>query len=402
MGPSLPPDVQVTEEGSSIHWRFPRRQLGGSAFAFGGAFVVFGLLFSGLPLSMVLGLLGGADAPFWFLLPFLLIAGLFTVIGLVPVAIGLLVLAGHSEVAVTPGRVSAGDGVGRWLWWRHRSTDKVRRIVVDRSGVKVNGKQVTEGPLANLAGLKLECEGEPEMFLALAYPADWLLPLAEELSRRCGVAAEPTASATSTAPPVEVVERSPDPDGFVERREKPTKSQVVVEEHPDGVTLIVPPAGLWRGSKGFFAFSLFWCGFMTVFTALTFGAAPAEANVFWMFTLFIIVFWAIGIGMMLGAVHMGRRQAVLAVAGGSLLVMQSGLWGTKRHEWSCADVRDVRPGPSGMEVNDRPVLELQVLPADGAKFGLLAGRDEDELAWIATVLRRAVRLTSEPRTPSAS
>ena len=43
-------------------------------------------------------------------------------------------------------------------------------------------------------------------------------------------------------------------------------------------------------------------------------------------------------------------------------------------------------------MNERPVLELQVRPREGAQVGLLAGRDEEELHWIATRLRRALTM----------
>jgi hypothetical protein len=58
------------------------------------------------------------------------------------------------------------------------------------------------------------------------------------------------------------------------------------------------------------------------------------------------------------------------------------------------DIADIRAGPSGREVNDRPVLELQVHPRKGKKVGLLAGRNEEELRWMAAQLRRALELST--------
>jgi hypothetical protein len=45
-----------------------------------------------------------------------------------------------------------------------------------------------------------------------------------------------------------------------------------------------------------------------------------------------------------------------------------------------------------MEVNNRPVIELQIHPAVGKKAGFLAGRDEAELRWMAAQLRRALNV----------
>jgi hypothetical protein len=49
-----------------------------------------------------------------------------------------------------------------------------------------------------------------------------------------------------------------------------------------------------------------------------------------------------------------------------------------------------------VEVNHRPVIELQIFPRTGRKFGLLAGRDVAELQWIAAVLRQALGVSSSP------
>jgi hypothetical protein len=42
-------------------------------------------------------------------------------------------------------------------------------------------------------------------------------------------------------------------------------------------------------------------------------------------------------------------------------------------------------------MNDEPVLELQIYSANGKKEGMLAGRDDEELRWMASRLRRALR-----------
>jgi hypothetical protein len=44
-----------------------------------------------------------------------------------------------------------------------------------------------------------------------------------------------------------------------------------------------------------------------------------------------------------------------------------------------------------MEVNDVPVLQMQIVSHNGQSYGLLTGRDVAELEWMATLLRQAVR-----------
>jgi hypothetical protein len=51
--------------------------------------------------------------------------------------------------------------------------------------------------------------------------------------------------------------------------------------------------------------------------------------------------------------------------------------------------------PSGISNSAGPVIELQIEALRHRPFGMLAGRDEAELRWLATVLRQALRLANE-------
>ena len=110
----------------------------------------------------------------------------------------------------------------------------------------------------------------------------------------------------------------------------------------------------------------------------------------WIAPAILSIFWLVGIGVLLGSINMGRRQAAIAVTGGTVMVIQTGLFGSKQREWQPGDVGAVRAGPSGMTVNDKPVLELQIIDAARRKMGLLAGRRDDELRWLAYELRLAL------------
>lgn len=63
----------------------------------------------------------------------------------------------------------------------------------------------------------------------------------------------------------------------------------------------------------------------------------------------------------------------------------------------------VRVDASGIEVNEEAVLELQIYSRSGKKVGLLAGRDVDELRWMAGRLRNGLAVgrfaTAEADTP---
>jgi hypothetical protein len=175
---------------------------------------------------------------------------------------------------------------------------------------------------------------------------------------------------------------------------QPPNSAITVERFPDGLTITVPPAGLWRGTAGLFPFAIIWNGFMTLFTPLflagVIGGKERDRGAILMISAFLSVFWLVGIGLLLGALNMGRRRAAIAVTAGRLMVIQTGLFGTKQREWAGTEIKKICAGPSGMEVNDKPILELQIFSESPARFGLLCGRSDDELRWIASELRAAL------------
>ena len=173
---------------------------------------------------------------------------------------------------------------------------------------------------------------------------------------------------------------------------RPAGSSIKIERFPDGVTIEVPAAGLWRGSSGLFAFAVLWNGIIGIISFCLLGSIlgvkkAAGNEALWIFPLVLSIFWLVGIGLLLAAINMGRRRAALAYTGGTLLVIQTGLFGSKQREWQPDDLDDIRVGPSGMTVNDQPVLELQIIDGGGMKFGLLSGRSNEELHWLAAELK---------------
>lgn len=144
--------------------------------------------------------------------------------------------------------------------------------------------------------------------------------------------------------------------------------------------------GVWRGSKGLFFFAIIWMGFSSLFTVVVVlsGQAP------WFVYALMGFFELIGVGILLAAINMGAREAVLAVIGQDLVILYKQVFGKKQHQWPRNGIAQVVAGHSGMEVNHKPVLELQVILQTGEKFGLLAGRDEAELHWMSKVLSEAL------------
>jgi hypothetical protein len=111
----------------------------------------------------------------------------------------------------------------------------------------------------------------------------------------------------------------------------------------------------------------------------------------------IAFFWAVALAVFLPAYHNARAQVVLIVEGDQLEILEKSLVGTRHRSWNRDELTDVRCGDTGWvtgsdESEMTPIAQLHILPTGTKKVGLLAGRDAAEVRWIATVLRRALRL----------
>jgi hypothetical protein len=393
MNAPLPPEITVSETPDGIEYRLPPRDMRAARPLFGCCLIV-GLGIVAIPTisAVVLFVTGG----FTWIVGVIAAAVALVFVGLPWAAYAFL--RGRSEIAIHDTELIATERGGILRWRRQRPIAGVRSLTVrlSSSGNPTTGSKVSD--TANPASPQLGCidvcvASQSSMWLAPMYPLTILQPLAEELNRRLAIPVSETAPGVEL-PPV-AVEASDAPVAR-DRLEKPANSPAVLESRTDGVTITIPPVGLWRGSSGLFFFALVWNAIIAIITfcllvAIASGNAQGDL---WAPLLFLIPFWLIGIGVGLAAYHMGRRHAVFAVVGDTFMVIQQGPLGTKRGEWNCDDLTDIGTGPSGMEVNDQPVIELQIQPKTGKKIGLLAGRDTAELEWIATMLRHSLRLGS--------
>jgi len=387
--------IEVIETDDGVRYQLPLRPLG-KYRPFGLILIAFGLVLALAPTWGLSGVARGifgnqGNAAILFTILTLLFAVPFLLAGFALIALGFVLVAGRSVIEITATQLISFEGLGSLGWTRRRPLEGLRKFKVEGMAVKRNDKPVTEGPLSDLAALRGEFKNAKSILLAPGYPRSWLRLVAEDIARRrpeTGDVLDPEAESTK----VQVVDEVGKNLDLEDHLDQPADSRVRVERQPNSLVLTIPPAGLRRGSKGLFSFALFWCGFMFVFTSIVTFAGIGDG--FWIFLAFIVAFWGIGIALLLGAINMGRRQAVLAVVDGTLMIYQTGLFGAKRNEWPKDAVAAIRTGPSGMEVNEVPVLELQIQSKREKKVGLLAGRNVDELRWLATVLRRALRAGS--------
>ena len=375
-----------------VRFDLPARSLGALRWL-GVLLIGFGLLFAGAPACELWETIGqwrhgrSGRAAFALLeLPFL-------VAGCIPILLGLLILFGRCTVGWSNGGLRSTERLGFLAWTRRMPHEPVAKLEVSSARSSSGGAPPRE--FSGFAALVVHFAGGSRRLLVLGYPKDLLMQLAGQLSAYVGGSVGSVAGEE-----VEVFEKVPaeEPQDVLAQ---PEGSDVAVEGETDWLRLVAPPVGIWRGSRGMFLMALFWCGMMF---ALTVGFAvigpDQTAGMPWFVWLLLLGFWLIGAWLLAASVNMGRRSAVLEAERGRLRVRVRGIFGERHWEWQRGELAALRVGASGLEVNDVPVLELQVRPRVGKKVGLLSGREEQELRWMATRLRAVLGIPSQPGGPA--
>ncbi|MCX6899239.1 MAG: hypothetical protein NT105_11100 [Verrucomicrobia bacterium] len=373
MNAPLPAAIAVREvlHGGGARYELPRRPLGSLRFiglvplGFGAGFSLFAVIW------MIAASLDGNLFGFLFAL-----FGLpFFFAGIPPMAVGLFVLIGRCEIELRDGVLHTTERAGIFRWSRRQPADAIRQF-----NVRVSDPATAPSFLGSLAALDAAC-GKPKPFLiALGYPREWLQALGNDLARRCNLAT-PGRVLTADKLTVETVTeplRQSEPLAQEENLNQPAGSVVTLEPQADGFTLAVPPAGIWRSNKGLVIFGVIWWSVVAAITG-------------WL-ALFIV-----GVaGVLALAARLGRRRATIQATTNRLCIVYVGFLRVRTMEWPRDGLAAICVGPSGVEVNHKPVMELQVHPRAGRKFGLLADRDVAELQWIAAVLRQALGVSPTP------
>lgn len=308
---------------------------------------------------------------------------MFVFAGLLPILFGLLILFGRCRLSWQDGQLRVTEMLGPLRFTRRLPRKPIRALEVGAAQSDNTRTSAREFP--RFSALAAVFEDGSRKLVALGYPKDWLLGLAHELSGYIGASA---ASVRGKA--VEVIDQYLTEATADDLVVQPTNSSVELKQFATGLQMTVPPLGLIRAAKGLFFFAIMWCGFLAFFTAMATSLSPRKIDLG--LVIILIVFWCVGVWLLVWAIQMGRRTAVLYVEGDRLRVEIKGLFGTKTREWQRSELAAIRADASGAEINNRPVIELQVHLRTGKKVGLLAGRDEAELRWIAARLRAALQV----------
>lgn len=364
--------------------------------------ILFGLVFSGFSLVWlavaIWSIMGRAhhDGLSWSVLLPVLFSLPFLAAGCFPIAIGLFAMFGSTEIELNQMELRSVERVGFLHWTRKHKREGINHFRISNVGIKRTSISNTEPFMGgDFSRLYAEFSEDKPVLLAGGYPVQWLRWVADTLAARA-LPSYLAANPQSHQPVVIETASTSAPNNVAgDVTIQPASSTIKLKSEGQRVVFTIPPVGILKGSKGLFIFGLFWCCFMTFFTTFTLFNQPAEdvrGMLPWL--AFIVGFWAIGICLLLGAVNMGKRRAMIVADTERLSIAQITLFRQRKWEWKRDEIKAIRLGPSGMEINERPIQELQIHPVSGKKTGLFTERDEEELRWLATQLRKTMQLPS--------
>lgn len=277
-------------------------------------------------------------------------------------------VAGRCVVEITPESLRAIELIGfheRAEEWD--SGSPLDAVVVSRP----------ERGGASLA-LRVDFEHKPSLWLARGYPRSKLEELGKNLLEATREWSEPSGGLRPE--PVEPEELETD---------------IALLRTAEGLRFEVPAVGLGRGTgRGFWMMAWFPLGFVALFELVKSGAGSGSFG--WGDvgpSVFLMLFYAAGLGLLAVGWQLAFRTATLSIDDELLTVARRSPFGDSRQHFEREAIEDLRVGPSGLEVNDRQILELQIHAGGKKSLGMLSQRSVGELEWIVATLREELTLT---------
>jgi len=179
------------------------------------------------------------------------------------------------------------------------------------------------------------------------------------------------------------------------------KRQAVVEHTPDGLCIRMPPAGL-RAARSEFRFALAFTAILVFVTAIfVFALVGKPPKLIVAFGVVIALFWAGALGLLVEVWRRSRQMAIIDVVGETLLISTSKPGSGESFQIEKDNIKALGVGPSGVVVDDVPVMALRIDLGKPIQIGkarrralkLFRERSEAELCDIADQLRLALGIT---------
>ncbi|MEM7227723.1 MAG: hypothetical protein AAF432_02805 [Planctomycetota bacterium] len=191
----------------------------------------------------------------------------------------------------------------------------------------------------------------------------------------------------------------------------PDDSTITVACTAGELAIVVPARGYGAGKRGEMAFAFIWCALVLVFDIVLVcvvasnvmqrgvsltgaGSVAIPAAVLGLFTI-------VGVFFARSAIHQAHARTMLDIVGGALVIAEQSPMRKRLITIDGTNIASIRVGPSGIEINDEPLLDLQISMHAAQSVGtrsrrkklhLLRERSDEELRWLATTLQHALQL----------
>jgi len=333
----------------------------------------------------------------------------------------MILLPNHSEIMVDGKTLRSREIGGPFRWTFRRKIDLIRRIVVLKSGTLQNAGNANsqaaaalpKSLAAGLSALTVVGSFKRKMLVAPGYPREMLVGLATALAAHCKQV-DPTSvlgagaaasGATNAGPEVAIEPDSADADPSGDPTPEvvpmqPAHSKIILVQDATTATFAIPRPGFKSPYLFLIFFGLIWCALTGASTLAALmgnmhdkhGGKPPLLIII----PFLGVFWAVGLGLLLGGIAAVIGKSVIIASPDFLLWSKAGLFGKKERQWDRGQVAAIRVGDSNTEINHRRLqqLQFQVYAKAGDPkshtIGLLTGRDRAELEWMTAVLRQTL------------
>ncbi|MCX7591618.1 MAG: hypothetical protein N2255_08330 [Kiritimatiellae bacterium] len=401
MNTGLHPSVAVLREGfERLRYVLPRRTIGKAKWIgmpvalFGLADLAFSTLWMYLVIRMGFQVPGGIRwAPIvlgLFGLPFA-----FVGLGLFAAGIGILFNGFHTELVVTTKHLTVVERFGFLRWTARCRLGDIRRFVL-KKGVEPWTSELRSFYLMfrDLPLLVAETTRGRTLWIAPGYDSELLRSLARALAEAVEACGEDFVRGVEQGTQRVILDGAASESPEQPPLSKPPKSRIIFQKLADGLAISVPPAGLLKGTHGLFVFGVLWTVFaLTIVPAVLRSATSSphkpgvQPGLWVLFSIFLLA----GVLVLLVSINIGRRRVLIVVGRDSLGYRLIAPFGRREEIVKFPDIVSIAVGPSGIKVNNRPIPELQITLKNGKKkLGLLSQCSEEELEWLAEVLRRAV------------
>ena len=353
--------------------------------------LVGGLFFAATPFYWMLDFMD--HAPRVFLIAWIAFGCVFLFSALKPIRFGLAMTFGRSRLRVTREALACTEVLGPFSWTRKIDSNRIQSLTTTagRDVRDENGNTSSlPGPLADLGALSVKDSKQKQTMLLVAYPIEWLNEIAGQARARLGqggieLEIEPDKGSPLVLASTQIAASANPPAG----------SRFLIERSGSKTEVRVPAGGMGKSTVFMMLFGIVWCCFVGF---VTFGMLSGSAHSGTTSErslpefLFLIPFWAVGLGTLIGCLHFSSKRWTITAERGVLNIVSTSSLFKKGRAWQASEIQSLEATNSGIKVNEVPLMELRVNLATGKHVGLVRGYDLRERQWLAAVLSEALGL----------